>query len=175
MEAVKAYTENFGCHKPSGYILTSALVESLYWVEFERRQIWPVFSQSFLEGIKTATRKLLHDLSMSVSAAARAYESLREVFLTENLDEFCQISSQGELANAAGSTNHLNFMAEKMWQIPVESAESRQGQDIPSDFKSPWDLSPRRTVQGVENIFNMPLELDWDSLIGSLPPEYPSP
>lgn len=173
MEAVQAYTGTFGCHKPSGYILTSALVESLYWVEFERRQTSPVFSQSFLDGIKTATRKLLHDLSLSVSAAARAYESLRDVFFTENLGEFCQVSSQGELANAAGSAN--NLMAEEMWEIPVEPAGLRQGQDIPPDFKSPWDLSPHRTVQGVENVFSMPLELDWDSLIGSLQPEYPSP
>jgi hypothetical protein len=101
VDAVQSYTDTFGSHKPSGYFLTSALVESLYWIEIERRQETPVAEACHLDSAKETARRLLHDLSLSIGAASRAYESLSDVLSnnvwedllqdSENLPDFSEL------------------------------------------------------------------------------------
>jgi hypothetical protein len=104
VEGVRTYTETFGYHKPSGHVLTSALVESLYFIVSEQQRQPqqqfdkdddnddPVVSQLTLERAKSCASVLLHRLALTVAAASRACEALQEVLSPTTIkcsDESC--------------------------------------------------------------------------------------
>lgn len=175
VEAVQAYTDAFGCHKPSGYFLTSALVESLYLLELERRRTHPVVSSSSLESLKILAKELLHDLSLNIGSAARAYESLSEV-LSASSWETQQSDFDGALPSSKCLSNSGKMTG---FEDPVQG-------EIPTTTMSPVDLqgnyrrgfgtsqilSPSNPIWGISDSFiNASVELDWDSLIAPLPLE----
>ena len=79
IDAIQAYINMFGNTKPSGYMLTSTLVESIYWVESERQEANPVAGDTVLINLTLRAGNALHDLAIDIGAAARAYESLNKI------------------------------------------------------------------------------------------------
>ncbi|KAJ5560167.1 hypothetical protein N7513_002566 [Penicillium frequentans] len=174
IDAVQAYTDTFGCPKPSGYFLTSALVESLYWVELERRQDVPVLPETLLNGTKSLATKLLRNLSFESGAAARAYEALGDVLSTESL-EILHLGNFDELIESSGNMENMFDLGE-MWNnkdpfsldFGAMMTDSKAFSD--QDSKSPLSPSTRRTVETNGSHFNQFSEdFDWYSLMQSLP------
>lgn len=174
IDAVQAYTDTFGCPKPSGYFLTSALVESLYWVELERRQDHPVHPGTHLDNTKSLATKLLRNLSLESGAAARAYEALGDVLSTESLESF----DPGNFEELIESSENMENMFDlgKMWNdgdpflldfgamITDSTAFGNQ------HFRSPLTPSTRKSVETHGSHFNdFSEDFDWYSLMQSLP------
>lgn len=159
-DAVQSYSDIFGSHKPSGYFLTSALVESLYWIEIERRQDSPVAEASHLESIKETARRLLHDLSLSIGAASRAYESLSDV-LSKNVWE--------ELLQAPGNLPDFSELFNDDMDLPENVSEMRRESRSPDSKYLGSLLSRSMPAWIAENGLNDLDGLDWELLMEPLP------
>ncbi|KAJ6002953.1 hypothetical protein N7451_005500 [Penicillium sp. IBT 35674x] len=174
IDAVQAYTETFGCPKPSGYFLTSALVECLYWVELERRQDVPVLPESLLNDTKSLATKLLRNLSFESGAAARAYEALGDVLSTDslesfhpgNFDDLIETSeNMGNMFDLGGAWNGKDpFSLDFGAMITDSTAFGNQ------TFRSPSSPTTRKPVETHGNHLNeFSEDFDWYSLMQSLP------
>ncbi|KAJ5813817.1 uncharacterized protein N7503_000567 [Penicillium pulvis] len=174
VDAVQAYTDTFGCPKPSGYFLTSALVESLYWVELERRQDVPILPESLLNSTKSLATKLLRNLSSESGAAARAYEALGDVLSTESLGSL-HLGNFDELIESPRYMENMFDLGE-MWNdkdpFSLDFGAMMTDSKAISDQHSKSTPSPstRRTVETHGSHFNhFSEDFDWYSLMQSLP------
>lgn len=175
IDAVQAYTDTFGCPKPSGYFLTSALVESLYWVELERRQDHPVHPESLLNNTKYLATKLLRNLSLESGAAARAYEALGDVLSTESLESF-HPGNFDELVESSGNIESMFDLGE-MWNdkdsfsLDFDAMITNSTAFGNQHSKSPPTSSTRNSEEIHGSHFNdFSEDFDWYSLMQSLPP-----
>ncbi|KAJ5663281.1 hypothetical protein N7507_004012 [Penicillium longicatenatum] len=171
IDAVQAYTDTFGCPKPSGYFITSALVESLYWIELERRHDNPVLPDILLEDFKILATKLLRDLSFESGAAARAYEALSDVLSAESLENFHTgnfdglLESSGNIFDLGDMWNHKDPLSLGLGAMTTDP-RNFGGQH----FESPLNPSTCKPVEPYETQFNDCSEdFDWYSLMQSLP------
>lgn len=174
VEAVQTYTDVFGYHKPTGYMLTSALVESLYWVEHERQQLRPVVPEAKLEYLKGLTGKLLQDLALNIGAAARAYESLSALLSTD--------SSAFDSQKLGGPADFQKSISDA--QKPQREIRPLQGNSLALSFEGTClagetELLPDLDgLQGflalnaedlVESAFDISSDVDWNALVNSFP------
>lgn len=159
VDAVQSYTDAFGSHKPSGYFLTSALVESLYWIEIERRQATPVDGACHLDNIKEIARRLLHDLSLSIGAASRAYESLSDI-LSNNVWE--------ELLQAPENLPDFSDLFKDDMYLPEDTGETITENHSPNS-KYASLLSRSMPAWIAENGLNDLEDFDWELLMEPLP------
>lgn len=193
IEGVRAYTDTFGYHKPSGHVLTSALVESLYCIVteqqyYERDQEQghdegsadPVVSQQTLEQAKFYSSVLLHRLAVTITGASRACEALHEVLpRTSNnceKDEY----GKGLLVPSLVENNHkpqtLSSFPGDLWQTTSELA----GQEYDTEATGLQCLMSTKSAnvsppfgelgEALEDPFgSIVAGLDWESLLRALP------
>jgi hypothetical protein len=159
VDGVQSYTDTFGSHKPSGYFLTSALVESLYWIEIERRQETPVAEECHLDSIKETAKRLLHDLSLSIGAASRAYESLSDV-LSNNVWE--------ELLQDPENLPDFSELFKDDMYLPEDTSQVRMESRTPESTYSRL-LSKSMPAWIAENGLNDLEDYDWEILMEPLP------
>jgi hypothetical protein len=159
VDGVQSYTDTFGSHKPSGYFLTSALVESLYWIEIERRQETPVAEECHLDSIKETAKRLLHDLSLSIGAASRAYESLSDV-LSNNVWE--------ELLQDPENLPDFSELFKDDMYLPEDTSQVRMESRTPELTYSRL-LSKSMPAWMAENGLNDLEDYDWEILMEPLP------
>jgi hypothetical protein len=159
VDGVQSYTDTFGSHKPSGYFLTSALVESLYWIEIERRQETPVAEECNLDSIKETAKRLLHDLSLSIGAASRAYESLSDV-LSNNVWE--------ELLQDPENLPDFSELFKDDMYLPEDTSQVRMESHTPKSTYSRL-LSKSMPAWIAENGLNDLEDYDWEILMEPLP------
>jgi len=174
IDAVQAYTDTFGCPKPSGYFLTSAVVESLYWIELERRQDVPVLPETLLSNTISFAAKLLRNMSFESGAAARAYEALSDVLSTDSLESF-QPENFNELVGFSENMENIFDLGE-MWNekdpflLDFGAMITDPKQIGDRHFKSPLSPSTRKPVETHgSHVNDFPADFDWYSLMQSLP------
>lgn len=196
IKAVRTYTETFGYHKPSGHVLTSALIESLYYIvsEQQRHQEQPsnndddddqVVSQETLERAKTCSSALLHKLALTTAGASRACEALQEVLSPTKLD--CDDGSYDDyeilLPGIVESDADMHAMQQDesasgdgLWRTTSEAAGQEYDPEspklqMPSTSKINT-ISPSlgEFLGGVEDPFgDLVGGMDWESLLRTLP------
>lgn len=191
IEGVRTYTETFGYHKPSGHLLTSALVESLYFIvsEQQRQQQQqfdkdddnddPVVSQLTLERAKSCASALLHRLALTVAAASRACEALQEVLSPDEIHHYDLVSS---CRLGSDPITHIvedePSLPDDFWRMASEAAvkgydgESTAPQRLATAEPQIGPRSLDGFVERVEseNPFGEIVGgLDWDSLLSTLP------
>ncbi|OKO95210.1 hypothetical protein PENSUB_11289 [Penicillium subrubescens] len=159
VDAVQSYTDSFGSHKPSGYFLTSALVESLYWIEIERRQETPVAEACHLDSIKETARRLLHDLSLSIGAASRAYQSLSDVLSNNVWEELLQ--------DPENLPDFSELFIDEM-HLPDNTSQVRMESGTPESTYSRL-FSKSMPAWIAENGLNDLGDFDWEILMEPLP------
>ncbi|KAJ5798373.1 uncharacterized protein N7503_007669 [Penicillium pulvis] len=84
IEAIRSYMITTTSLKPSGYILTTALVESLYHLIPEECHSTPVVSNELLKGMIYGASQLLQTLSKSVATASKVYQYLQDLLPSDN-------------------------------------------------------------------------------------------
>ncbi|KAL4802967.1 hypothetical protein BDV18DRAFT_145959 [Aspergillus unguis] len=157
VEAVQAYTGAFGCHKPTGYLLTSALVESLYWIENERQQPHPAVPEAKLDSLKGLAGKLLQNLALTVGAAARAYESLSDLLSTD----LSALDSQTlDFSRTVSETNPQDPSLD----LSLEGAYSQ----AETEFLPGHGFFSLSADDLVESAFDFSADVDWNALVNPL-------
>ncbi|KAL2815744.1 hypothetical protein BJX63DRAFT_389525 [Aspergillus granulosus] len=195
IESLRTYTDMFGYHKPSGHVLTSALVECLYCIVSEQQQQRqsatddkndnddPVVLQDTLERAKSSASLLLHRLALTTVGASRACEALGEVLsptainyrdgsygyrvLPPSLDDDDSISGtgQGEPSLLGDFWRTISETAGQKNDLETTACEQLTMAESQGYAPLLSDFS-----QAVEDPFNDALErLDWDSLLPVLP------
>ncbi|KAL3487919.1 hypothetical protein BJX62DRAFT_240521 [Aspergillus germanicus] len=196
IEGVRAYTDTFGYHKPSGHVLTSALVESLFCIfseqqcqeqEQEQKQEQeqeqepahnecsadPVVSQQTLEQAKSCSSLLLHRLAVTITGASRACEALHEVL--PRIPSNCEEDKYGEdsLAPSLVGRNHNPQGLQEdssslcdLWRTTSEVA----GQEYDPESTVPqWLMSAKsENVSPSFGEFGEGLEDPFDSIVAGL-------
>ncbi|KAJ5537782.1 hypothetical protein N7494_007261 [Penicillium frequentans] len=84
IEAIRSYMITSTSLKPIGYILTTALVESLYHLIPEECHPAPVVSNDLLKGMVYGASQLLQTLSKSVATASKVYQYLQDLLPSDN-------------------------------------------------------------------------------------------
>ncbi|KAJ5639985.1 uncharacterized protein N7484_007847 [Penicillium longicatenatum] len=84
IEAIRSYMITTTSLKPSGYILTTALVESLYHLIPEECHPAPVVSNELLRQMVYGASQLLQTLSKSVATASKVYQYLQDLLPSDN-------------------------------------------------------------------------------------------
>ncbi|KAL4861259.1 hypothetical protein BDV12DRAFT_180552 [Aspergillus spectabilis] len=196
IEGVRAYTDTFGYHKPSGHVLTSALVESLYCIVAEQQcqeqeqeqghdecSADPVVSQQTLEQAKSCSSVLLHRLAVTITGASRACEALHEVL--PRISNNCEKDRYGEdlLAPSLVENSHNSQTLQEessvsgdLWQTTSELA----GQEYDPESTGPQWLMATKSANVLPSFgeFGEALDdpfgslvagLDWESLLRTLP------
>lgn len=167
VEAVQAYIDVFGHHKPNGHMLTSALVESLYWIEIERRQLHPIVPEATLTGTITLAGNLLHNMALNIGAASRAYESLSEL-LSSGLPAFV---SQ-ELGMLLDIPEDQEGIEPSMHDLLNSKAGPMEIQGMTEELVPKFDMLQESISQGAESLaegaFDVTSDMDWDLLLNSL-------
>ena len=79
IEAIRNYMATTTSLKPIGYILTTALVESLYHVLPEESRAAPVVSNKLLKDLIDGASQALQSLSKSVATASKIYDYLKDL------------------------------------------------------------------------------------------------
>jgi hypothetical protein len=171
IEAVQAYTDTFGHNKPSGYMLTSALVESIYWVEFERQKSPPVLEEAVLAKLRLLAANLLHDLALDIGSAARAYGSLGDILSSE----FAALASQ-EIDSVSQNPDKSQSSQSYLQSIGLSSSDSLESlmsfdlDDttglMPVFDRIPGSIAPHS--RSAEDAFDVAPNIDWNTLINSL-------
>lgn len=77
LNALDQYLENWGVKQNSGYIITSALVEAIYYITLGYREGIPVMNSRTLSATLAQAGNMLKTLSNTIMSAARAFEALR--------------------------------------------------------------------------------------------------
>ncbi|KAF9891930.1 hypothetical protein FE257_002893 [Aspergillus nanangensis] len=182
IEAVRTYTGTFGCHKPSGHILTSALVESLYCVVSELRKEDSVIPHRTLERVKIDAGRILRRLSYTIGAAARAYESLRDVLSSDDNESHLpshivdQTQPSEDLSRFLDFSGSADTLGERIWRVAAEPIDFDDNPGNTSRVvNGARETSPLHSADGFESAFSDVVGgFDWDSLIRSLPAGYPT-
>lgn len=123
--------------KPSGYILTTALVESLYHILPEECHSAPIASKDHLKGMVSAASHLLKTLSKSVTTASKVYQYLRDLLPSDDgFEPLLQFSASPPKQNIATNGNNpldcsadLDILSEAFCRAIVD----RRGQDNESE------------------------------------------
>jgi hypothetical protein len=148
-------------------MLTSALVESLYWVEIERRQLHPIVAEATLTEIITLTGNLLHNMALNIGAASRAYESLSDL-LSSGLPAF---ASQ-EIGMLLDNPENRGVVEPTMEDLLDPTAGSMECQGTAAEMVPGSDMLQASIAQGgesfVEGEFDLATDMDWDLLLNSL-------
>lgn len=168
IEAVKAYTDTFGHNKPSGYMLTSALVDSIYWVEIERQNSHQVIAEAIIADLRLQAANLLHDLALDIGPAARAYGSLGDILSSG----FAAIASQEieSLSQKQGKPQNSQSMG-------ISSGDSLESM-IPFGLRGATGLTPTLDrIQGytapdsetfLGDALDFAPNMDWGTIISPL-------
>lgn len=93
LEAIRSYIITSVSLKPCGYILTTALVESLYHILPEDGHTAPVVSHILLKEMVHEATQLLQTLSESVATASVVYQYLRDLLPPGPLGDFSTAST----------------------------------------------------------------------------------
>lgn len=148
-------------------MLTSALVESLYWVEIERRQLHPIIAEAALTDIISLTGNLLHNMALNIGAASRAYESLSDL-LSSGLPAFAS-QEIGVLFHKP--EDHVNIEP-SMQALLSSTASSKESQEMTDEMVPEFHKLQEPMAQGVESFvegaFDVTADMDWDFLMNSL-------
>lgn len=196
IEAIRAYTALFGYHKPSGHVLTSALVECLYCIVYEQQHQEtgpsplghgdseePVVSRDTLEKAKSSASVLLHRLALTTVGASRACEALGEV-LSPPANNFHSESHDYDLStpalvgsDTAARTAEGDFsLLCDLWQTSPNTAGNATGAEAMA-CREGLLSEPQRTPPLLggcsitsEDPFGDSLGcVDWDSILPILP------
>lgn len=166
VEAAQAYIDMFGHHKPSGHMLTSALVESLYWVEIERRQLRPIVPEATLTDIITVTGNLLHGMALNIGAASRAYESLSDL-LSSGLPAF---ASQ-DISTLLDKPEDQAEVEPSIQDLLNTTAGSMGSLGTTTEMVPEFDMVQESIAQGAESFveggFDVPNDMDWNFVLNS--------
>ncbi|PGH23911.1 hypothetical protein AJ80_01973 [Polytolypa hystricis UAMH7299] len=147
LESISKYMSLYPAVRGSGYLLTSSLVEALYYIvpEFQRHST--SLDPRIVRNTLRKASSLLHTLSHTVGAATRALEALSCVLL---IDE----SMPGELSSASYNKHYLALPNPLQSSIHHRGPENMPDQAIfpPDDF---WMYDREGTSKvlygGVEN------------------------
>ncbi|KAJ5289663.1 uncharacterized protein N7443_009916 [Penicillium atrosanguineum] len=146
IEAIQSYMTMTTSLRPSGYILTTSLVEILYHIVPEECDPKPIFSVELLKGMVCSASQLLQTLSNSVATASHVYQYLRD--LLPPYDRFRPLdglTASPPSQNGANQKAHLDCSAdldtlsETFWRTIVD----RPGQD-----RSPAGIHSEPNNQG---------------------------
>lgn len=143
--------------RPLGYILTTALVECLYYILPEECHPAPVVSHKLLKDLINDASQALQSLSKSVATASKIYQSLKDLLPSD--DELDASSYDQE---AVDQTMHLDcfsgldVLSETFWgsfpnEFPMPKQTKQSHQAFPS---SPVGSSKRFTMEGLPFNFN---------------------
>lgn len=115
--------------KPSGYILTTALVESLYHLIPEECHPAPVVSNEHLKGMIFGASQLLQTLSKSVATASKVYQYLQDLLPSDNAfkppEEF-SVSPQensGDQNLPLDCSADLDIFSQTFWKTFMDRSE----------------------------------------------------
>jgi hypothetical protein len=132
MEAIRGYMTMTTSLKPSGYILTTSLVEVLYHILPEECDQKPIVPVEHLREMVCTTSQLLQTLSDSVATASKVYQYLRDLLPTYDkvgpFDEFTASSPSRKRANQKTPLDcsaDLDTLSETFWRTIVD----RPGQE----------------------------------------------
>jgi hypothetical protein len=116
--------------KPSGYILTTALVESLYHLIPEECHPAPVVSNELLRQMVYGASQLLQTLSKSVATASKVYQYLQDLLPSDNgfrpPEEFTASPPRQDPANQSlplDCTADLDIFSQTFWKTFVDRSE----------------------------------------------------
>lgn len=146
--------------KPSGYFLTTALVESLYHILPEECRSTPIIPSERLRGLVHAASQLLQTLSRSVATASKVYQYLRDLLPFDDGFELPDnMSGSPPSQNLPGQhipvdfSADLGILSETFWRAiadrPVHDSSSlpiltnSKGQELlPSAVELPEGFAP---------------------------------
>lgn len=116
--------------KPSGYILTTALVESLYHLIPEECHPAPVVSNELVKGMVYGASQLLQTLSRSVATASKVYQYLQDLLPSDNgfepSEEFTASSPRQTVADQnfpLDCSTDLDIFSETFWKTFMDRSE----------------------------------------------------
>jgi hypothetical protein len=148
-------------------MLTSALVESLYWVEIERRQLHPIIAEAALTDIISLTGNLLHNMALNIGAASRAYESLSDL-LSSGLPAFAS-QEIGVLFHKPEDHVNIEPSMQDLLSSKAGSMESQEMTDeMVPEFHKLQEPMAQDAESFVEGAFDITADMDWDFLMNSL-------
>ncbi|KAL3481534.1 hypothetical protein BJX99DRAFT_253459 [Aspergillus californicus] len=123
IEAIRSYMITTASLKPCGYIMTTALVESLYHILPEDGHPAPVVSHKLLNEMIHDASQLLQTLSESVATASVVYQYLRDLLPPKDclgpLDGFPTASTMQRATNQPSFLNcptDLEPLSEAFWR-----------------------------------------------------------
>ncbi|OGE51819.1 hypothetical protein PENARI_c012G11376 [Penicillium arizonense] len=132
IEAIRSYMTMATSLKPSGYILTTSLVEILYHILPEECDPKPIIPGELLKGMVCAASQLLQTLSNSVATASKVYQYLRDLLPPYDrfrpFDEFTASPPSQNEANQKAPFHcsaDLDTLSETFWRTIVD----RPGQE----------------------------------------------
>ncbi|KAJ5646570.1 hypothetical protein N7490_002942 [Penicillium lividum] len=130
IEAIRSYMITTTSLKPSGYILTTALVESLYHLIPEECHPAPVASNELLKGMIYGASQLLQTLSRSVATASKVYQYLRDLLPSDNGFEVPEESTVSPPRQNSGDQNlpldcsaDLDIFSQTFWKTFMDRSE----------------------------------------------------
>ncbi|KAJ5717728.1 hypothetical protein N7488_003374 [Penicillium malachiteum] len=120
VEAIRSYMVMAAWLKPLGYILTTALVECLYYILPEECHPTPVVSNKLLKDLIYDASQALQSLSKLVATASKIYQSLKDLLPSDNaLDSFDASSHDQQAVDQTMPLNcfsDLDATSETFWE-----------------------------------------------------------
>lgn len=143
LEAIRSYIITSASLKPCGYILTTALVESLYHILPEDGHTAPVVSHNLLVEMVHEASQLLQTLSESVATASVVYQYLRDLLPPGPLGDFPTASTSQRAMDQSCFSNYptdLEALPETFWRslvhLPGQDSSSAPNHPEPKDEPS---------------------------------------
>ncbi|KAJ5999341.1 hypothetical protein N7451_007151 [Penicillium sp. IBT 35674x] len=169
IEAIRSYMITTTSLKPSGYILTTALVESLYHLIPEECHPAPVVSNELLKGMICSASQLLQTLSKSVATAYKVYQYLQDLLPSDNGSE-----SPGELTASSppqdiGNQNlpldcsaDLDIFSQTFWKSFMDRSEQEKipAAQVHSEQKNDSFMPPSMMIPESFPTDGLPFRLD---------------
>jgi hypothetical protein len=139
LDGIGHYLDNWGANPNAGYILTSSLVESIYYLTLGHREGVPMFDVEALPPALHRAGSMLESLSATIVSAARAFKALQCV-LNFNFHE--SRPNYDLLFPLAGfPESNMNF------GMPVDQVEYPSSTET-FDFSKSFDAMISNTMAG---------------------------
>lgn len=129
LSAIAKYMSFYSSYRPSGYVLTSSLVECIYHIVPEYRDRSSPLDHNVIECTLRKASSLLKTLAESVGAASRAFRALHCVLRTDEMP-----------ATSLYKYQHLPF-----FESESEQPTTKNPQSLSND---PWNTSDTTDLQG---------------------------